>query len=279
MLSRRLAVSLLVSAVASCRSPNPTLYTLVAVPGSAHAGAPRMIELRSIVLARYLERSQIVRSSENYQLDIIGNDWWGEPLDAMLGRVLVQELTDRLPGSTVFGENSAISAVPDATVGITVQRLDADAAGTLILLAQVSVAGRRTTARTVRLSVAAAVGRNARFGECNEHGHRSALRHRGGHADQAVIGGETQKQIRSSSRYRPLRPQRHKSALRARKVDFTDATTTPHRAPRAKRTLFRSEEPIARVAQARTNVAVLIQAAVNRCGDNGHVWMLRPKSP
>ena len=154
MLSRRFAVVSLALAAAACRSPNPTLYTLVAVPGQTRAGAPRIIELRSIVLSRYLERSQIVRSSEGYRLDVIGDDWWGEPLDAMLGRVLQQELTERLPGSTVFGENSAISAVPDATIGISVQRLDADAAGTVILLAQVSVTGRRTTARTVRLTVA-----------------------------------------------------------------------------------------------------------------------------
>ena len=33
-----------------------------------------------IGLARYLERSQIVRSSENYRLDVMSNDWWGEPL-------------------------------------------------------------------------------------------------------------------------------------------------------------------------------------------------------
>ena len=40
--------------------------------------------LRQIGLARYLERSQIVRSSENYRLDVMANDWWGEPLGAML---------------------------------------------------------------------------------------------------------------------------------------------------------------------------------------------------
>jgi uncharacterized lipoprotein YmbA len=43
-----------------------------------------------------------VRSSEDFRLDVSGNDWWGEPLDAMMGRVLTQELTQRLPGSTVF---------------------------------------------------------------------------------------------------------------------------------------------------------------------------------
>ena len=97
------------------------------MPGAARqAGAPRVIELRAIAIARYLERSQIVRSSEDYRLDVMGNDWWGEPLDAMMSRVLVQELNQRLPGSTVFGENGAISTPPDATVEINMQRFDLD---------------------------------------------------------------------------------------------------------------------------------------------------------
>lgn len=153
MLSRRRTLVVLAGLPAACSSPNPTLYTLAVVPGPTHAGAPRTIELRGIALARYLERSQIVRSSEDFRLDVLGNDWWGEPLDAMLGRVLVQELTDRLPGSTVFPENSAISVTPDATVGINVQRLDMDRSGVLVLIAQIAVSGRNPTARTLRLTM------------------------------------------------------------------------------------------------------------------------------
>ena len=72
-------------------------------------------------------------------LDIMSNDWWGEPLGAMLGRVLVLELSQRLPGSSVYSESGAISADPNASVGVNVQRLDADKAGTLILIAQVAI--------------------------------------------------------------------------------------------------------------------------------------------
>ena len=61
------------------------------------AGGPKVIVLQQIGLARYLERSQIVRSSENYRLDVMPNDWWGEPLGAMLSRVLIDELSQRLP--------------------------------------------------------------------------------------------------------------------------------------------------------------------------------------
>ncbi len=55
------------------------------------------IDLRAIAIAHYLERSQIVRSSEGYRMDVLSNEWWGEPLDTMMGRILVQELNQRLP--------------------------------------------------------------------------------------------------------------------------------------------------------------------------------------
>jgi uncharacterized lipoprotein YmbA len=151
---RRALIVVLVLGLAACRSPNPSLYTLAVVPGPEHAGAPHVIELRAIAIAHYLERSQIVRSSEDLRLDVLGNDWWGEPLDAMLGRVLSQELTQRLPGSTVYGENGAINTQAGATVAINVQRLDEDAAGAVVLIAQIAVSSERNNAtRTVRYSV------------------------------------------------------------------------------------------------------------------------------
>jgi hypothetical protein len=152
-IGRRRVLWLLAGLPAACASPNPALYTLAIVPGSTHPTAPPRIELREIALARYLERSQIVRSSEDFRLDVLGNDWWGEPVDAMLSRVLVQELSQRLPSSTVFSENGAITATPDATVELNIQRMDEDRSGALLLMAQVAVTGRVTITRDVRFSV------------------------------------------------------------------------------------------------------------------------------
>jgi uncharacterized protein len=136
----------------ACTSVNPALYTLAVVPGPVRRGGPRLIELRSVSLPRYLERSQIVRSSENYRLDVLGNDWWGEPLDAMLSRVLVQEVSQRLPDTTVFTENGPVSATPDATVQVSVQKLDLDQSGAVVLAVQVGVRRRQDVARNVRFS-------------------------------------------------------------------------------------------------------------------------------
>jgi uncharacterized lipoprotein YmbA len=136
---RRLAALTFVVLFAACSSAKPVLYTIATVAGAEHNAVPKVILLQQIGLQRYLERSQIVRSSENYRLDVMENDWWGEPLAAMLSRVLVSELGQRLPQSIVISEGGAVSATPDATISLNVQRLDEDASGNLILEAQASV--------------------------------------------------------------------------------------------------------------------------------------------
>lgn len=154
-LLRRHTLWLLTVLPTACSSPNPTLYTLAVVPGYTHTRAPRRIEVRAISLPRYLDRSAIVRSSEGFRLDVMGNDWWGEPLDSMMGRVLVQELLQRLPGSVVFPENGAISSAPDASVEVNVQRFDADRSGAVVLMVVIAVLrqGETIASRPVRLRV------------------------------------------------------------------------------------------------------------------------------
>jgi uncharacterized lipoprotein YmbA len=142
---------LLLALLAGCSSPNPVVYTIAVQPGPAIGGGPKVVELRSISLAGYLDRPAIVRSSDGYRLDIMGNDTWGEPLGSMIGRVLAVELAQRLPGTNVYGERGAISMNPDATVAINIQRMDIGSDGQLMLMAQVAVEFSRrkdTLART-----------------------------------------------------------------------------------------------------------------------------------
>jgi hypothetical protein len=146
----RWAGLVLAAALAACSSPNPALYTIASVSGPEQRAAPKVILLQQIAVERYLERSQIVRSSESYRLDVMSNDWWGEPMSAMLGRVLVAELGQRLPQSTVFSESGAVTAPPDATIALNLQRLDEDAAGVLVLQAQVSVTFKARNTPTLR---------------------------------------------------------------------------------------------------------------------------------
>src|SRR6266850_4056820 len=136
--------------LAACSSPTPMLYTIAPVSGAVQSGGPKVVALQQISLARYLERSQIVRSSENYRLDVMSNDWWGEPLGAMLSRVLIEELGQRLPQSVVIGESGAVTASPDATIELNFQRLDEDAAGNLVLQAQASTSFKGRPGQTLR---------------------------------------------------------------------------------------------------------------------------------
>jgi len=146
---RRRITAVLVASLATlvaCSSPSPKLYTIAPVDGAARTRGPKVIVLQQIGLARYLERSQIVRSSENYRLDVMQNDWWGEPLGSMLSRVLIEEVSQRLPRSAVLGENDAVSSPADATIGLNIRRLDEDASGAVVLLAEAAVSfkGRPT---------------------------------------------------------------------------------------------------------------------------------------
>ncbi|MGH7154702.1 MAG: PqiC family protein [Acetobacteraceae bacterium] len=164
--SRRSLLALPVAlTVASCASPPPSLYTLAIVPGIAQPGGARIVVLRQVSLARYLERPQIVRSSENYRLDVLSNDWWGEPLGPMIGRVLAEDLTQRLPGTTIFSESGAISPHADATVEINILRMGLDASGALAFTAQAAVeaSGSRhpPVTRTVNTTIPAAMSPTA----------------------------------------------------------------------------------------------------------------------
>ena len=139
MIAVRRAALLLAAVLTACSSPSPVLYTIAPVQGQVQTAAPKVIALQQVSIARYLERSEIVHSSENYRLDVMSNDWWGEPLAAMLSRVLIEELGQRLPQSTVIGESGAVTASPDATIELNLQRLDEDSSGNLLLQAQASV--------------------------------------------------------------------------------------------------------------------------------------------
>ena len=156
---RRFALGLSLSgplvAAACGASPDPNYYTIASRNGPTFARGPKIILLKDIGLASYLDRREIVRSSESYKLDIRANDWWGEPLGSLLGRVLVVELSQRLPGSSVYSESGAITADHDCVLGVNIQRLDADRAGALILVAQAAAEfyrPRRVASRTFTIS-------------------------------------------------------------------------------------------------------------------------------
>jgi len=143
-------------AVSGCVSPEPAFYTLAAAPGASQPGAPRLVELRRPSVAGYLDRSEIVRGdTDPYRLDVRAGERWGEPFSAMLGRVLAEDLNQRLPGSTVFTAQGSLSPDPQARIEVDVSRFDLGTSGRVILRAQVAVSrphgGGVPRARTVQV--------------------------------------------------------------------------------------------------------------------------------
>ncbi len=141
---------LLALLASSCSSPEPAYYTLGTAPGTPRSGGPRLVELRRPSVAGYLDRSDIVRGETGYRLDLRPGERWGEPFGAMLGRVLAEDLNQRLPGTTVFTAEGSLSPDPQARIEVDVPRFDLDAAGRVVLRAQVAVTrtGNKGSTRT-----------------------------------------------------------------------------------------------------------------------------------
>ncbi len=155
-------------AIAGCgSSPPSTFYALAPVQArvdgqaSPQAG-PRTIRVRRPSIPGYLDRPQIVRRVVDYRLGVASNDRWGGPLDEMMGRVLAQDIELRLPGSSAYNEDGAITSEPDATVSVNVQRFEIGADGDLLLAAEVEVEGSgdhaASATRSVRLVARTADG-------------------------------------------------------------------------------------------------------------------------
>jgi uncharacterized lipoprotein YmbA len=139
MKSTWLLLVALVLAAACGSSPEPTYYALSPAKGMTHAEAPRLVKLRRPGLVGYLDRSDVVTKVADYTVRVQTNERWGEPLGDMIGRVLSLDLTQRLPGTTVYFEGGALSAAPDAVVETDIQRFDSGGDGAVTLIAQVAV--------------------------------------------------------------------------------------------------------------------------------------------
>jgi uncharacterized lipoprotein YmbA len=125
--------------LAGCTSPNPNYYQLGATSGRTLSGGPPTVEVRTISIPGYLDRQGIVKSAGDFKLNIHTNDIWAEPLADMLQATLVQDLTQRMPGTTVIESGGSIGANANLIVETNVLRFDPNPDGTLTLQAQVAI--------------------------------------------------------------------------------------------------------------------------------------------
>ena len=129
----------LLAALAGCSSPNPNYYRLGATSGPAVPDGPPTVEVRSVSIPGYLDRQGIVKRAGDFKLDIHTNDIWAEPLADMLQATLVQDLAQRMPGTTVIASGGSIGASANLIIETNVMRFDPNPDGTLTLQAQVAV--------------------------------------------------------------------------------------------------------------------------------------------
>jgi uncharacterized lipoprotein YmbA len=141
--------------LAGCSSPEPDYHRLTMVPGVPRRMPPRAVEVRRVGLPGYLDRSEIMRAGPGTRLEALRNMRWGEGLGGMVGRVLAEDLAQRLPGCTVFNEAGSIALTADATIETEIQRFEAEQSGSVGLAAQVAIrsgSSRPNAARVFRVA-------------------------------------------------------------------------------------------------------------------------------
>src|SRR5258707_4580957 len=139
---RRLMAGLgLLAALGGCTtSPNSRFFTLAAQPAAAPPGrSPPTVAVKPVELAKYLDRPQIVRHSDAYELQISDLERWGEEMRDMVTRVLIENLSLRLPASQVVGTSGSLTIRADVTVEVDISRFDADQNGKVFLDARSAV--------------------------------------------------------------------------------------------------------------------------------------------
>ena len=116
-----------------------SFYALSPENGTPQPAPVHTIRLRRPGIAGYLDRPEIVRKVVDHRLGVVDTDRWAAPLDEMLGRVLAQDVEQRLQGSVVFTEDGAITADADLTLEVDVRRFDVEEGGVVDLAAEVAM--------------------------------------------------------------------------------------------------------------------------------------------
>ncbi len=130
-----LALALLLGACSP--DPPPKVYTLVPLPADTTAPAGNLaVSVQQVDIPRYLDRPQIVRYGSTYQLEVDQFARWGEPFGAMVTRVLILDLSRRLPGAQVFQDGDNASVPAQVRLEVTLNGFEADPSNSVILNAR-----------------------------------------------------------------------------------------------------------------------------------------------
>jgi uncharacterized protein len=119
--------------LAACRAAPPRLYTLVARPGVVIDRKLPLVAVRSVQIAKYLDRPQIVRHKTDFEFTTSDFDEWAEGLDDMATRVLIEDLALRLPQTPLARTDGVLAPATGTLVAVEIDRFDPDPDGTAVL--------------------------------------------------------------------------------------------------------------------------------------------------
>jgi len=130
-----------VLALAGCASADPDYYTLARVDGAVIAGPPIMVEIRRPTMPADLDRLEMVRKSGN-RIVPDNAHIWAAPLGKLTEETLALDLSQRLPGSTIFTESDALGTKASYRVDVDVRQFDPDVQGHAVFSAQIMIEDR-----------------------------------------------------------------------------------------------------------------------------------------
>lgn len=146
-------IALMLACSACGSSPNTAYYALAAVSGKLQQASLGTIVVRRPGIAGYLDRAEILAQWDGQRLQLADNACWGEPIAAMISRVLAEDLTARLPGTIVFGAASDLSLQASTVIELAITKFDLGRDGLVHLdgLASVRGEGAQPTTRMFAL--------------------------------------------------------------------------------------------------------------------------------
>jgi len=132
-----LATCLCLALLAGCGvTPPARFYILTPVEDSGTKSAPGpALGIGPVTFPAYLERLEIAHRSGDNQLQFADQDRWAEPLKTTFSSTLAENLSVMLPTDQVNLFPWARSTLIDYQISIDVTRFDADASGTVTLIA------------------------------------------------------------------------------------------------------------------------------------------------
>ena len=134
---RLVAILALLPAVAACATPPPRLFTLAPRPGKPDDRVVATIGVRRVELAKYLDRPEIVRHIDPYQLGMSDYVRWGEGLGDMVTRVLVADLAQRLPRSQLYAAAGPLAPPsPGIVLEVNIDKFEPEPSSAVVLAAQ-----------------------------------------------------------------------------------------------------------------------------------------------